>query len=443
MGLLTKYEARADGMKMATFTPKPGFLDTPLASTSYPYSRKVGRGTRANVVMSPVSWVMRNFTEAEPLVRRRTGGDWDYVDDHPLEILIDEPNKVYDGDTLLKAAVMSYVLDGNAYWLKLRNAFGGVVELWYLPHFLVEPMGPDTDTGRGVITHYEYRTSFFGSSDREIEPRDIVHLRYGTDPDHPRKGFSTLKTLLREIYTDEESANFSASIMRNMGVPGGMIAPKDHQSLPRPEDVEKMKKHMTEGFVGDKRGQWLVLGTPTTVEQFGFDPNTLNVASLRDIAEERVCAAIGIPAAVVGFGAGLQQTKVGATMKELRKSAWENCIIPMQTTIARQVTRQLMPDFQSQTRRFQLAFDTRHVSAVGAEETEVAERASTLLGAGILTRTEAREMVGYPPDEMGDELPEPKLPEPSRNGTRPPPEDETQETVNRARAVLEAMEVKG
>lgn len=441
MGLLTKYE-RSEGMKMATFTPAPGFLDTPLPGTSYPYSRKVGRGIKANVIMSPVSWVMRNFTEAEPIVERRTGRDWDYVEDHDLERLLDAPNDVYDGDTLLKSSVLSYLLDGNGYWLKMRNAFGRPVRLYYLPHFLVEPKGPED--GLGTITHYEYRSGYFSSErDLEIAPRDIVHLRYGTDPENPRKGFSTLKTLLREIYTDEESANFSASIMRNMGVPGGLIAPKDHQVLPSKDDVERMKEHMTEGFVGDKRGQWLVLGTPTTVQQFGFDPNTLNVASLRDISEERVCAAIGVAAAVVGFGAGLQQTKVGATMKELRKSAWENCVIPMQNTFGRQVTRQIMPDFQSQTRRFHLTFDRRHVSAVGAEETEVAERAVLLVQGGLITRTEGREMVGYPPDEQGDDLPEPRATEPSPNGTRPPPEDDAEQTVNRARAVLEAMEVKG
>jgi hypothetical protein len=76
----------------------------------------------------------------------------------------------------------------------------------------------------------------------------------------------------------------------------------------------------------------------------GFD-----VSPLRDVSEERVCAALGIPAAVVGFGTGLQQTKVGATMKEMRQLAWTGGLIPMQKIVGDEIDRSLLRSIASMT----------------------------------------------------------------------------------------------
>lgn len=399
------------------FVPAGAMFDSGLPRTAYPYGRATGDGgLNSNVVMSPVNWVLRNFTEAELVTQRNTRGQWEPVPDHPLTMKLEAPNDFYDGDTLWKATGLSWFLDGNAYWYKVRSNFGNVVELWYLPHFLVEPKWPQGEADT-FISHYQYRP-WYGGPPSDLKPRDVVHFRNGLDPRNTRKGLSAVKTILREVFTDDEAANFSASILRNMGVPGGVIAPKDGSVLPSDSDIQEMKEYMRTAFTGDRRGEWMVSGVPTMVEQFGFDPNQLMLGNLRDIAEERVCAAIGIPAAVVGFGAGLQQTKVGATMKELRRSSWVNCVIPTQNTLGKQVTRQLMPDFQSQSRRFRVRFDVSGVSAFAEEEKETAERAGLLYEKGVATREEARDMVGLPPTPTGEFRQEPQ-PAPSMNGTGP------------------------
>lgn len=383
------------GMKGVDFIPADAAYTSSLPRTRYPYANDVHGGLHSNVVMSPINWVQRNFTEAEPVVERKTGKEWAVVDEHPLATLLDAPNPFYDGDTLWKATLVSFLLDGNAYWQKVRNRFGEVLGLWYLPHFLVEPRYPQD--GSVFISHYEYRPVPSGLR-VDLPVRDVVHYRFGLDPENPRKGLSVVKPILREVFTDEEASNFSASILRNMGVPGGVIAPKDGAYLPSKEDVTAMKEYMRTGFTGDRRGDWLVLGTPTETSQFGFDPQSLMLGNLRDIAEERVCAALGVPAAVVGFGAGLQQTKVGATMRELRQSAWHNCVIPQQKSIAKQLTRQIMPDFATQVRRFRVRFDRSMVSAFQEEETERAERLGLLVEKGILRVDKAQELAGVEVD---------------------------------------------
>lgn len=357
-------------------------------------SSSLGQGRAANVIMAPLLWIGRAFTQAEAIVERKRAGRWGMVEEHALADLLLEPNPYYDGDSLFKALLLSWFMDGNAYMLKVRDELRRVVELWYVPHWLIEPKWPEG--GNVFISHYEYRPTGTGEPDK-LHPSDVVHLRHGLDPDNPRKGLAPLKTVLREALTDEEASKFSSYILRNMGVPGGVIAPKSADRPPKPEDVKAMKEYM-ENFRGMNRGDWLVLGVPTEVAQFGFDPNRLMLGPLRDISEERVCAILGVPAAVVGFGSGLQSTKVGATMREMVRMARVNCIEPAQFTIARQLSRQLLPDFEIRPKRARVWFDNSGASMFAEDETEAAKRVALLVEKGILRVDRAQEELGLEVD---------------------------------------------
>jgi phage portal protein BeeE len=231
-----------------------------------------------------------------------------------------------------------------------------------------------------------------------IAPRDMIHFRFGLDPQNTRLGLSPLASLLREVFTDDEAAIFSAAILKNMGVPGLIISPKDKSLRPSPSDVDEVKRSFND-VTGTGRGGTKVLGVPTDVAQFGFDPNKLMLGNLRDISEERVCACLGLPAAVVGFGSGMQATKVGATMRELVKMAWVGCLSPMQKTLGKQTTRQLLPDFVSQTRRFRVRFDTSDVSGFQEDDNQIAERVVRITQAGLLRVDRAQAMLGLEVDD--------------------------------------------
>lgn len=357
-------------------------------------SSSLGQGRAANVIMAPLLWIGRAFTQAEATVERKRGGRWREAEDHALAHLLVQPNDFYEGDSLFKALLMSWFLDGNAYALKVRDELRRVVGLWYVPHWLIEPKWPAG--GATFISHYEYRPTGTGAP-TDLHPTDVVHLRFGLDPDNPRKGLAPLKTVLREALTDEEASKFSSYILRNMGVPGGVIAPKNADKPPKPEDVSAMKEYM-KNFRGMNRGEWLVLGVPTEVAQFGFDPNRLMLGPLRDISEERVCAILGVPAAVVGFGSGLQSTKVGATMREMVRMARVNCIEPAQFTIGRQLSRQLLPDFEPRPERTRVWFDNSSVSMFAEDETEETKRVVAMVAGGLLRVDRGQEMLGLEVD---------------------------------------------
>jgi len=369
-------------------------------------ANQIGDGTSSDVLMTPVRWLQRAIVEA-PLMT--LDGDGKPIEHSDLTALLNKPNPFYSLEVLLAGTALSLSIDGNAYWIVAHSSTGRPVELWYASHTNVEPVWPDRSDNSNFVTHYKYEV---GAGSQNIKPAgveiegvddleeglSIIHFRDGVDPSNLRKGLSPVKGLLREIWTDNEAAMFTAALLKNNGVPGTVISPKGDYSL-TPDQAKAAKAHAEEHFTGSNRGKPLVNLGPCDVQQFGFSPKELDLSPLRDISEERVTAALGVPAAVVGFGAGLQSTRVGATMKELRQLAWLNGVIPMQRTIAGELGRSLGEAFNAES----VAFDNSNVEALRENQDLKAARLGRLVRDSVLTRSEARVELGYE-QEARDEV---------------------------------------
>lgn len=346
----------------------------------------------SNIVAACVLWICRNYPKAPIMLERRKGDKWDRVDEHAFLDLQRQPNDSYSGVTMDWALLLSFITDGNAYKLKRRSPAGRVVEEWYAPHWMLEPKWPRD--GSEFISHYDFTPG--GSTVYKLDPADVVHRRYGLDPHNTRKGLSPLKSLMREIYTDEEAAAFSAALLHNMGLPGLIVSPRQ---VVDPNDADAVKAKLQQEFGGANRGGIMVPHGPTDVQVIGFSPKDLDLSALREIPEERVSAVIGIPAAVVGFGTGLQQTKVGATMAELREVAWQDGIVPLHTLMAPEIERDELSEFvdtdaRNRPRGWRVSFDYDEVPELNENLSERSTRILEGVKAGGATLGEWREVVG-------------------------------------------------
>jgi len=359
------------------------FFGQPRA-TQRDMERDVGDGTGANVFLTPVRWMQRSFNEAAISVER--GGE--VVEDHPLVQLVNKPNPFYSGQHLFAGTLLSLAIDGNAYWLCVRNGNGRIIELWYAPHHFIKPKFPDD--GSEFLTSYEYKV---GGKTQNLDIEDVIHFRDGLDPQNLRLGLSGMKSLMREIWTDQEASVMVAALMRNGGIPGVVVSPDSDEPIDS-DDAEAVKEYIDVNFTRENRGKPLVMKGKTKVEQFGFSPQQMDLSKVRNISEERVCAALGVRAVIVGFGTGLQQTKVGATLKEERKLSWQNGIIPIQRIVAGELENHLLPLMERNTRNTHVTFDNSEVSALQEDETERIKRVTSLVDGGLWTVAEGREETG-------------------------------------------------
>lgn len=359
------------------------------------YRREVGSMLDSSVVMAPVQWIQRAVPEATLVVKRKDRkGDISIEHDHPLLQLWSNPNPYYGDIVLLWGVVLSLALDGNAYLVSVRNGARQPAELWYIPHWMIEPKrDPGSDS---YIDHYRYQPGGV-SGPIDLDPEDVIHIRHGLNPNNLMKGIAPLDSAIREIFMDNEASAFVAALLKNMGVPGVVISPKGG-GMAAPGDVEATKAWFQQQFGGDNRGKPLVMGAPTEVHPYGFNPQQMNMSESRDVAEERVCALLGIPAAVVGFGAGLQATKVGATMEEMRKLAWHNGVLPLLRLIADELNRSLLPMFGN-VAGLSIDWDTDDVRALQEDEDKKVDRWTKLASSGLVMIAEAREAFGLEVDD--------------------------------------------
>lgn len=358
-----------------------------LGRTRYNYATYVGDGRGNAVVMAVLLWFIRAFPEAPIRVQARRGTELSPLPDHPLTELLAMPNPAYPGELLWWGMLADWWLSGNGYWLKVRSAAGRVVQLWWAPASLMKPVRPDD--GRTFLSHYEYSPN--GEPIR-VEPDDVVHFRYGLNPaDQGLTGLSPLAALLREVFTDDEAANFTASILRNMGVPGVIISPEEEVSA----DVESVKNQFRQTFGNDNAGDVMVMTGPTKVQVLSFNPQQMELTSLRRIPEERVAAVFGVPAVVVGLGAGLDRSTY-ANYATAREAAYEQNIIPSQRLLAAQLRTQLLPDFGDPARLI-VDFDLSNVRVLQEDQNALATRTTALLNGGQITLDEARAMIGKEP----------------------------------------------
>ena len=386
------------------FTPIDAGIDsTLLPQTRFNYAAGYGENRiyASSAVGACLNWLARTFPEA-PLGVRRYDQETNQnvvIGDHPLRVLLTRPNPYFSGRLLRMALVTDFVVSGNAYLVKVRSADGTVVQLWWAPSTSMTPASPRRSATDGYapstenvfIDHYEYEV---GGKSVDLPIEDVVHFRFGINPDNTKLGRSPLQSVFRELYTDDEAANFTASLLRNSAIPGVVLAPGDGVGAVSDEDLQSIRKKWNDNFGSDNRGRLMVMRGSTKVTTVSFSPSELNLRELRRIPEERVSAVLGVPAIVAGLGAGLDRSTF-ANMAEAREQAWESGLIPLQAIIADDLSSQLLPDFDDDPTA-NVFFDYSEVRVLQADATDLARRWRELVEGSIAKRSEARAALDLP-----------------------------------------------
>ncbi len=366
--------------------------------------RQVGDGSSSSIVQATLRVLVDAWAEPPPVVwEPGPDGQPVEVDDHPLPALLLTPNPEMTVDLLWHYYVWATRLDGNAYLWKARNAAGRPVELWPLRPDLTTPIrlrdrgGPDT--GRNIDA-YSYRPH---GQEVLLDPADVVHLRIGLDPYDHSRGMGPVKTVLKEIVGDEAAAKLIGALLSNMGIPGVVLAPDDPTSPgPSPDEAEAIGRRWRDRFSGDKAGRPLILSGRLKPVVTAFTPEQLDVSALRRIPEERIPAVCGVPSILAGMGAGLKASSGRSESITLLEAFTERTMIPDWARVGRQLTRQLLPDFEPAAGRRWVGFRLRDVRALAEDEHKLWERVDKAVRSGWLTVAEAKTAVGLRPQEGDD-----------------------------------------
>lgn len=369
-----------------------------LPGAQYDYASEAGELWRNSAVAACQRWVNDNFSEPTLIVQERDReGEWQTLADHPLLEQLAAPNPYYGTDELNSGTNTSLAVSGDGYWIKARSPSRRKMELYWAPYWEIVPKW--STSGTSYIDYYDHVVD--GRKQR-IEVEDIVHFRRGLSPTNVRHGQALLEPFLREICADNSGATYRAATLRNFGWPRVVLMPGDEGATLDDPQSTAIKQFWRENSSGEEAGSALVSSLRFEVKELTLKPDDMALDVMLRIPEGRICAAFGLPPAVVGLAVGEDQ-RTYANMAVMDRFAYRNCLVPLQKIHAKTLTKQLLPDFGGKPNQ-RVWFDYSGVEAMNEETNSKANRAVKLFMGGLITRNEGRRMVGEKEDPAAGDV---------------------------------------
>ena len=364
-----------------------------LPGSSFNWRNQAGDLMLNSIVAIGMDWYIRNWSQGVPVVRRpMPDGQVETIADHPILQLLAQPTPNVPPSLVWSWVLPDYQLLGNAYFRKVRVS-GRVVGLQYLAADMMRPVGNKINP----LIKYQYTVD--GTS-YDIALEDLIHIRYGRDPQDSRFGRSPVTSVLREIATDNVAASAAFGMVRNGGMPSIMVGPDYKGGVEdlSEDDARQTKRKLQQDFTGDNAGSVLVMTGPFKVEQVSHKPSEMAFDEIRRKPEERVCAALGLNPLVLQLGSGLERATY-SNLEQATRSAWTDGMIPLMRQMSEALTIALLPDYEETQPGDYLEFDVSNVPALQADLNEDAERAERLYKSGIVDLATAKRVAGVTPSD--------------------------------------------
>jgi HK97 family phage portal protein len=310
-------------------------------------------------------------------------GVFEPVPHEVLDLFYKNPDYSYSQIMGLTAARLD--LNGAAYALlsSFENRFG-TADFTPVPTHIV-----GKKTQGAAVTGYKIKT---GDKEIPVEPEEMCALEY-LDPSTFQGITSPTVTILKELGIDTERIQITMEILRNKALPGLFLRPEGNMSEPQ---RKQLRDSLNQAAGGDaaNRGALTVLPSKINVEK-GSDVTDIDFAVLNNLTETRICMAYGVPPIVLGAISGLQFGTY-ANYESARESFYSETMLPLWSFIESGLTRSILQT-NPQTESLVFKFDVSKVTELQEDLNEISKRSALLFEKKVVTRDEAREMVGLPP----------------------------------------------
>lgn len=162
-----------------------------------------------------------------------SAGDTKEIFTHPALDLLYKVNPFQTKTEFIENTVINLKCTGDAFWFKVRNNGGKVVELWNLrPDFMTIITDP-------VNFIKGYKFSKQDGSIVEFAPEDIVHLKY-PDPMSLYLGTSPLAAASKRVQTEEYATEWQRDFFLNSARPDALI--KNPNSSLTPDQKQDIRE---------------------------------------------------------------------------------------------------------------------------------------------------------------------------------------------------------
>ena len=285
------------------------------------------------------------------------------------------------GQTLLGDVAAQLLLHGNAYVQLLRDADGGIAELFALRP---ERVSVEPDAG-GWPAAYAYRvgSTVTRLSADPVRPQ-VVHIKaYNPLDDH--YGLGCLGAASGAVAVHNAAARWNKALLDNAARPSGALVHEAADgSVLSPDQFDRLRREMEEGFTGAANaGRPMLLEGGLRWQAISLTPAELDFVGTKAAAAREIALAFGVPPMILG----LPGDNTYANYKEANRALWRLSVLPIAGSILGALAQGLRGWFADAA----LAVDLDRVAAIAEDRASLWEMVGK---ADFLTTDEKRAKVG-------------------------------------------------
>jgi HK97 family phage portal protein len=365
------------------------YLDTP--AVQWPnmsnWDNWVTQGYAKNsAVFQCISALSFGYTEPPSVVLR----DDDPDPRHPLQRLLNRPNPLMSHSELMLYSMVYRAVGGEMFYHMVRGQGNQVVELW---PYHVGQMWP-VPSKYGWVEEYAYDSG--NGTSKRIPAADVIHLKWpAINLSEPWRGMSPLLAVAHEVNTDTEATRYLYALLKNDAVMRGVITLPEGVPM-SPSKAEALKAQFRMNHGGDNRGGVAILEQGAAYTRVSLNLQELAFEALRRVPESRIAGAFRVPAILAGLYVGLEKATY-SIYREARSQLTEDTFVPLWRSDAVELTQALAGEFDSNPDRLRVTYDTGKVAALQENEDAKYTRVVQGYDAALLTKNEARAIIGLPP----------------------------------------------
>ena len=277
-----------------------------LQNTDNYYEAYASQGFRGNsLVYAAIMFKARAVTQAPLYAHVNDDANPERLpSDHPMQMLMMQPNPYMPGSDLQIIRTILYNLAGNSYIYVERDATGMPLNLY--------PLRPDRVYEVVHNNRLDYIYVPQGRTHADAFPilhEDMIHDKMFDPLDEYEgmgKGMSPLQSAAKAIDFDNKMSGFFNKMVDRGVMPSGLLA---SEQIITTKDAEEAR-HSFQARYGSSAnwGDVLVLGNGMNYQQLGLSLDKMVVDKLDARSEARILQALGVSPLLVATPLGLQSS---------------------------------------------------------------------------------------------------------------------------------------
>lgn len=308
-------------------------------------------------------------------------GDEEEITQHPFLRFMERPNPLYEmtSGACWRLLQIYLELKGEGYFIYEFDSMGCPAEIWPLPTNWVQ------QTPYIGYPFYEIRTT--GGLIRSIPVDDVFFMKDLNPLDPYRRGLGAAEALADEIETDEYAAKFQKKFFYNDATPATLI------SMPgsKKEQRDRFREEWNARFRGPFNSHGIAtIDGNVTVTKLAENMRDMDMMQGREFLRNAVLEHFGVPREIMG----ITESSNRATSEAAQYIYTSNVLMPRLRRREEAINAQILPFFGSDL--------IWHFDDVVPRSQEF-DKIKGIDGwnAGLLTKDEARELLGMEPCKTG------------------------------------------